>query len=102
VRIIKRATLQAFARKHPTAKAGLEHWEAVARKADWKNFNDVMATFRYADQIKVESGRTVVIFDIKRNDYRLITAVHYNRKMVFALDFLTHADYDKNKWKDRL
>ncbi|MBN9691277.1 MAG: type II toxin-antitoxin system HigB family toxin [Verrucomicrobia bacterium] len=31
-----------------------------------------------------------------------ITAIHYNRQEVFTLQFLTHADYDKDTWKNTL
>jgi len=36
------------------------------------------------------------------NDYRLITAIHYNTGMVYVMLFLTHAEYDKQAWKERL
>ena len=36
------------------------------------------------------------------NDFRLIAAVHFNTKVVFVLRFMTHAEYDKNTWKDDL
>jgi mRNA interferase HigB len=49
----------------------------------------------------VESGRTVTVFNIT-NDFRLITAIHYNRREVFTLRFLTHAEYDKGAWKNTL
>jgi mRNA interferase HigB len=43
----------------------------------------------------------VILFNIS-NDYRLITAIHYNRKKIFILRFLTHAEYAKGKWKGTL
>ena len=50
----------------------------------------------------VDSNRTVVIFNIGGKNYRLITAIHYNRQLVFVLRFMTHAEYSKNRWKDDL
>jgi hypothetical protein len=50
----------------------------------------------------VSSGRTVVIFNIGGNKYRLITAIHYNTRKVFVLRFLTHAEYDLQSWKEGL
>lgn len=29
-------------------------------------------------------------------------AIHYNRQLCFALRFLTHADYSKDRWKTEL
>ena len=34
--------------------------------------------------------------------FRLITALHYDRSIAYVLRFLTHADYDKNRWKSEL
>lgn len=48
------------------------------------------------------SGRTVTIFNVCGNDFRLITAIHYDRRKVFVLNFLPHSEYSRNHWKDRL
>ena len=50
----------------------------------------------------MKSGRTVCIFNIRRNEYRLIAAVHFNRQIVFTLRFLTHAEYALAQWKNEL
>lgn len=52
--------------------------------------------------MKVRSGRQVLIFNIRRNDYRLIVAVHFNRQIVFTLRFMTHAEYSKDHRKNTL
>ena len=36
-----------------------------------------------------------IVFNIKGNDYRLVTAVHYNRNMMFIRFIGTHREYDK-------
>ena len=38
----------------------------------------------------------------RRNAFRLITAIHYDTQRVFVMRFLTHAEYDRNRWKDTL
>jgi mRNA interferase HigB len=63
---------------------------------------DVRATFPHADLINVASGRSVVVFNIAGNKYRLITAIHYNRQLVFAMMVLTHTQYASGKWKELL
>jgi mRNA interferase HigB len=40
------------------------------------------------------------VFNIKKNEYRLITVIHYNRFKVYIRAILTHSEYDKGKWKD--
>jgi mRNA interferase HigB len=52
--------------------------------------------------VKVRSGRTVLVFNLRRNDYRLIAAAHFNRQIVYALRFMTHAEYSKDRWKETL
>jgi len=52
--------------------------------------------------VKVRSGRQVLVFNIRRNDYRLIVAAHFNRQIVYILRFMTHAEYSKNRWKETL
>ena len=54
------------------------------------------------DPVKARSGRTVDIFNIRRNEFRLIAAVHFNRQLAFTLRFLTHAEYGLNRWKNEL
>lgn len=64
----------------------------------WQNLAQTRQSFPHADQITVKSGRTVTVFNIT-NDFRLVTAIHYNRQEIFTLRFLTHADYGKDIWK---
>ncbi len=58
--------------------------------------------FPHADQVKVRSGKVVTIFNVCGNDFRLITAIHYDRQKVFVLNFLAHAEYSRDNWKNRL
>lgn len=102
MRLIQRITLREFARRFPKAAAPLDAWAQLALSAAWKNLVDTRKTFPHADQAKVKSGRIVTIFNLCGNDFRLITAIHYDRRKVFILSFLTHAEYSKNTWKKRL
>jgi len=102
VRIIKETTLAAFAARHPQAATGLEFWRRIMRLEQFRHFADLRRCFRSADQVRVASGNPVVVFNICGNAYRLICAIHYNTGKVFLLRFLTHAEYDKDRWKDEL
>ena len=102
MRIIKRATLAAYWERNPQAESGLLYWHKLAKAARWAHLADVRATFPHADTVTVKSGRGVVVFNIAGNKYRLITAIHYNRQLVFTLMVLTHGQYSKGKWKDML
>ncbi len=89
-------------RQFPTAEPGLRWWLEVIRAAQWRTFADLRRVFPSADQVKMNSGRTVIVFNVAGNKYRLIAAVHFDRQRLFALRFLSHSDYSKNRWKHEL
>jgi mRNA interferase HigB len=78
----------------PVLETPLRAWMKVAEKAKWKRFNDVRATLQNADQVGKFS-----VFDILGNRYRLICVIHYNRGKVFIRHVLSHAEYDRGRWK---
>jgi mRNA interferase HigB len=102
VRIIAERWLKDAADDFPKAASYLTHWRAVVRAAHWNNLSDVRRHYPSADAVRVASGSTVVVFNVCGNDFRLITAIHYNTQCVFTLRFLTHAEYSKDKWKVEL
>lgn len=102
MRLIKRTTLREYGRRFPKAVGPLDRWSRLTCSAAWNSLTDTRKTFPNADQVKVRSGRTVTVFNIGGNDFRLITAIHYNHRLVFVLNFLTHAEYSKDNWKDLL
>jgi mRNA interferase HigB len=90
MRIIKDTRLREYAKQHSRAASSLRLWLTITRDADWKTFEDVRQTFKTADQITLPSYR-VVVFDIGGGAFRLITAIHFNRGIVYIRKFLTHA-----------
>ena len=100
--IIKPSRIREYEARYPAAVSGLEHWLRNTRAGRWKHLVDVRKTFPHADEVKVDSGRKVVVFNIKKNEFRLITAIHYNLGKVFVLMFMTHAEYDRETWKELL
>lgn len=63
---------------------------------------DLRQTFPSADPVRGTRGRTVVVFNIAGNRYRLLTAMHDNMRKVCVLRLLTHAEYSRDTWKDEL
>lgn len=102
MRIITNRRLSEFAARHPQARSALEAWHDQASKAQWHSLIDVRRTYPHADGVEVASGRIATVFNVRRNAFRLITAVHYDSELVFVMRFLTHAEYGKNTWKDSL
>jgi mRNA interferase HigB len=91
-----------FGQRHPNAKGPLLRWYNAAEKAEWANFGEVRAIFPHADQVRVASGRTITVFNIGGNKYRLISAIHYNRQTIFVMRLYTHREYDGAGWKEQL
>jgi mRNA interferase HigB len=94
VRIIKRGALEQFWHKHPDAKASLESWYAVVRRANWQTPVEMKRVYPNANLV----GRRT-IFNIAGNKYRMIARVNYETQRVFVLYLLTHAEYDRGDWK---
>lgn len=92
--VITRKRLNDFAGKHPDSSEALERWYRIVKKTDFSDFAKLRKTFPAVDQV---DGKTV--FNIGGNKYRLIAAIHYNRRKIFIRHVLTHAEYDKNGWK---
>jgi len=102
MRIIKPGRIREFIQVHSGAEASLMGWLEAAKAASWESLMSVRQTWRHADGVKVASGRTVTVFNIAGNAYRLITAIHYDRQTVYVLRFMTHAEYSKDRWKQEL
>jgi putative transcriptional regulator len=47
----------------------------------------------------VEEGRVLAIFNIGGNKYRLIVRLVFRSQRIYIKEFLTHAEYDKERWK---
>ena len=101
MQILSKPRLQGFGAAHSQAKTPLEDWLYIATKADWKNIDDVRKIYRDADPVQVKSGKTVTVFNIGGNKYRLITAIHYDTQKVFVFDLMTHAEYSKDLWRNK-
>jgi mRNA interferase HigB len=102
VRIIHGGNVRDWAKKYPDAAESLAAWLTNAGNATWQNLHEVRQLYPHADSVEVASGRPVVVFNFRGNRYRLVTAIHYNRQVVYTLRFMTHAEYSKDRWKDTL
>lgn len=91
MRVLGRDKLDEFKRKHPTARAPLNAWEAEVRAARWEKWADIKAAFPSASWLA--HGR--VVFNIKANEFRLVARVHFQLAQVLIERLGTHADYDK-------
>ncbi|MCK5280194.1 MAG: type II toxin-antitoxin system HigB family toxin [Cyclobacteriaceae bacterium] len=94
MRVIKRKPLLDFAKKYPNVSSSLNSWYRTIKRTNYDSLMGLNKTFPSADPVE---GFTV--FNIGGNKARLITAIHYNTKIVYIRHVLTHEEYDKGKWK---
>ena len=97
MRIIARKTLIAFVdslsgdKKQRAVKSAVDAWFHEVKRAEWKGPADVVRDYGNASI----GGADRVVFNIKGNDYRLVTAIDYRRSIVFIKWVGTHKQYDK-------
>jgi mRNA interferase HigB len=81
--------------KYPDAGKVVEAWYNTVKVAEWDNLEDVRQIYPSA-----ESVGNFTVFNIKGNTYRLIVSIDYQDGTIYYKIFLTHAEYDKDKWKN--
>ena len=91
MRIIAIRNLKEFYERHPETETGIKTWVRQVKSAVWENPNDVIKTFTHARPI----GNGRVIFNLNKNDYRLIVKIEYRIGIVFVCFVGSHSDYDK-------
>jgi mRNA interferase HigB len=73
------------------ARSQYDAWLEIVARADWRNPEDIKRSYPKASILK--AGR--VAFNIKGNDYRLVTRVQYQAGILAIRFFGTHAEYDE-------
>jgi len=80
-----------FWRKHPDSKSYLETWYETAKRAHWKNPNEIKSFYTTVSILK----NSRVVFNIKGNDYRLVAKINYLKSWMFIRFIGNHEEYDK-------
>ncbi|MDZ8224199.1 MULTISPECIES: type II toxin-antitoxin system HigB family toxin [unclassified Nostoc] len=93
--IISFRILREYAESHADCQETLSNWYKIATKAKWSNLVEVQQIF-----IKAETVGNFTVFNIKGNKYRLIVSIDYEGQLIYIKYILTHAEYDKENWKD--
>jgi mRNA interferase HigB len=92
--LISRKRLKEAAQKHSDLAAPLDAWYRIAKKAKWTSLADIRNTWASTDSVE-----QYTVFNIKGNDYRLITEINFRTGRVFIRHVLAHAEYDRERWK---
>jgi mRNA interferase HigB len=86
-------------RKNRDVGNWMDSWIAVTAAAQWASIQDVRRDYPTADGVSMTDGSVVTVFNVKGRLYRLLTKIDYSLQSVWIIEILTHADYNKNKWK---
>ena len=89
--IYNKSSLINFWLEHADSKRELELWYNDVSEQVWRNPNEVKKS--YSDASIIKNNR--VIFNICRNDYRLIVQFNYDKGWGFIKFIGTHKEYDR-------
>jgi len=89
------------AKRNKPLRAWLESWVTDVVNAEWHAIGDVRKMYPAADGVPLTSRTVVTVFNVKGNDFRLLTWIDYMAGIVQVLDVMTHAEYSKDLWKMR-
>ncbi|MUG95299.1 type II toxin-antitoxin system HigB family toxin [Scytonema sp. UIC 10036] len=93
--VISRKKLLEFSQIHADASVPLDNWYRITKAAKWKNLDEVRQDFSSAEAVG-----NFTVFNIKGNNYRLIVDISYSTQRIYVKYVLTHAEYDKDRWKN--
>ncbi len=88
--VITRRRLREFARRHPQSSVPLTAWYRIVSRSTFDSVAQLRQTFPHADAVS-----RYIVFNIGGNNFRLITAIHFDRRKVYIRAVLTHAEYSK-------
>ena len=94
MRVITNRRLIEFSSRYKDSQAALQAWPKLMEFSFFKNFSEVRQVFPSADKV-----RDFYVFNICRNEYRLVAYLQFERQICYIKAVLTNKDYDKDGWK---
>lgn len=93
--LISKRPLVDFCTRHSDAAPSLKSWIKIVENSV---FDGPAALQRSFPQVDCVDG--LYVFNLG-SAYRLIAAIHFRGQRLFVRHVLTHADYDRGKWKKK-
>jgi len=90
LRVISKKKIRDYSKVNVQAELPLVDWYIKMQNSSVVNFNELKKIFNSVDFV---NGYTV--FDIGGNNYRLITAIHYNLQRCYIREIWSHSEYSK-------
>jgi len=91
MKVFSKKTLEDYYKKSNQSKKSLDTWYQEALNAEWKIPQNIKDRYPAASFLH----DNLVVFNIKGNDYRLVTRIDYKKKRIFVKWIGTHKEYDK-------
>lgn len=92
--VISNKRLVEFAVRYADAGLPLQTWRKAMESNEFQGFNDLRRVFGSVDVVGDE-----FVFDIRGNNYRIVTGISFPKQVCYIKYVLTHIDYDKRGWK---
>lgn len=94
MRIISRKALRTYWELHPESEVVLQDWYFKVKRFKANNFAEIRKTFPNADLVG-----DCIVFNVGGNKYRVIVHFDYSVQTTWIRFVLSHAEYDRGKWK---
>ena len=92
--VVGTGAIYEFIDEYPDSRGSLTSWLQSMKINNYRHFNELKQTFGSADYVK-----PYTVFNISGNKYRLISVINYQITTAAVENVLTHAEYDKGKWR---
>lgn len=96
MQLLGKNIIDSFKKKHPTSRKALDRWVKLIEGTSFKTPQSIKELF--GNNVDFVGSQTV--FDVGGNKVRAITKIEFSVKIVLVTHFLTHKEYDKEKWKE--
>ena len=91
MRVVGREKLEQFCAAHADCRKWIGVWLADAKGSRWRTPQEVKDKYSSASFL----NKNMVIFNVRGNEYRLVTVVAYQTGVVVVEWIGTHAEYTK-------
>ena len=96
MQLLGKNIIHEFKRKHSSSRKALDRWARLIEGAHFGHPQDVRQLFG----VNVDFVGHQIVFDVGGNKIRAITKIEYGIKIVLVTHILTHAEYDRDQWKE--
>jgi mRNA interferase HigB len=94
MKLVGREVLERFCEAQPDCRRWISAWITDVRGSTWRSPQDIKDKYVSVSFL----ADSVVIFNVRGNNYRLVVRVAYGVRVVFVQWIGTHAEYDKKRF----